>query len=275
MANNDENKPIDPEEYKKVTEAMYKQNLELARLYKEVDALNKELQTLLKQRESLMHLINHKVKGSFTHSKYIFAGIADGTFGEVNEEVKKRATQGLESDDTGIKTIDMVLNATNMQKGSIKYEMRPFDFRDLVAKVVGEKKVEAEKNGLQMESHLAEGIYNTLGDAFWLKEAANNLIENSIKYTKTGKIIVGLEKQNEKIILFVKDTGIGITDEDKKNLFTEGGRGKDSVKINVDSTGYGLYSVKLIIETHKGKVWAESEGPGKGSQFFVELPAVS
>ena len=99
----------------------------------------------------------------------------------------------------------------------------------------------------------------------------NNLLQNSILYTKEGKITIELSKNNNKILLSVKDTGIGITEEDKKNLFTEGGRGKDSVKTNVDSTGYGLYSTKLIIDAHKGKIWAESEGEGKGSQFFVEF----
>jgi signal transduction histidine kinase len=117
-----------------------------------------------------------------------------------------------------------------------------------------------------------DNTYNILGDVFWLKESINNLIDNSIKYTKEGKIIVKLEEGNGKIKFSVKDTGIGITDEDKKNLFTEGGRGRDSVKTNVDSTGYGLFTVKLVIEAHKGKVWVESE-VGKGSTFFVELDA--
>ena len=126
-----------------------------------------------------------------------------------------------------------------------------------------------------METKIASGTYKVLGDSFWLKEVSNNLVENSIKYTREGKITVGLEKQDKKIRFYVKDTGIGISPEDKNNLFTEGGRGKDSVRINVDSTGYGLYSVKLIIEAHKGKVWAESDGPGKGSTFYVELDAVS
>ncbi len=235
--------------------------------------LNTDLESLIKQRESLMHLITHKVKGSFTHSKYIFAGILDGTFGDVNDEVKRRSEQGLEANDGGIKTIDLVLNAANLQKGTVKYEMKPVDFKELTAITVGEKKIEAEKKGLKLESAIQEGAYNMTGDAFWLKESVNNLIENSIKYTKQGTINVSLERNGPKILLAVKDTGIGITPEDKAHLFTEGGRGKDSVKMNVDSTGYGLYSVKLIVEAHGGRVWAESEGVGHGSQFYIELSA--
>ena len=60
--------------------------------------------------------------------------------------------------------------------------------------------------------------------------------------------------------------------EDKKALFTEGGRGKDSLATNVDSTGYGLYIAKQIVLEHKGAIWAESEGRDKGSEFIVELP---
>ena len=63
-----------------------------------------------------------------------------------------------------------------------------------------------------------------------------------------------------------------ITDEDKKRLFTKGGRGKDSNKINVNSSGYGLAFVKGVVEAHKGRVSAESAGPGHGSTFTLELP---
>ena len=70
----------------------------------------------------------------------------------------------------------------------------------------------------------------------------------------------------------VKDSGVGITPEDMKNLFTEGGHGKESIKTNVHSTGYGLYIAKRVVEAHGGKIWAESEGEGKGSRFVVEFP---
>jgi signal transduction histidine kinase len=240
----------------------------------QIEKLNIELQRLSSQRESMVHLINHKVKGSFTRSKYIFAGILDGTFGDANEEIKKIARQGIESDDTGVKTIDLVLNAANLQKGTVKYDLKSIDLKEIILKIIANKQAPIETKGLKLESNVGEGSFMVLGDAVWLKEAFDNLIENSMRYTKEGSITIGLDRKQDKIIFSVKDTGIGITEEDKANLFTEGGRGKDSIKVNVDSTGYGLYSVKLIIESHKGSVWAESDGPGKGSTFFIELPAL-
>jgi signal transduction histidine kinase len=243
-----------------------------AYLYQDLQNANVDLKNLVKQRESLVHLVTHKVKGSFTHSKYIFAGLLDGTFGEINPAVKNMAEKGLESDNTGIETVDLVLNASNLVNGTVKYNMQIVNLRTLILKAVEEKRGRAEAKGLQVEIAIKDDIYNVLGDEFWLREVINNLLENSIRYTKQGKITVSMEKHNDKVLICVRDTGIGITDFDKKNLFMEGGRGKDAVKINVDSTGYGLYSVKLIVEAHKGRVWAESDGLDKGSAFFVELP---
>ncbi len=233
-----------------------------------------QLETLLQQRESLVHLVTHKVKGSFTRTKYIFAGILDGTLGVISPELKAWAEKGLESDNTGIQTVDLVLNAANLQKGTVKYDMKNVDFKDIILKTIDEHKAQIETQGLKIETDIRDDVYNIMGDVFWLKEAVNNLLENSLKYTKQGSIKFSLIKNNGKILFSVKDTGVGVTEEDKKNLFTEGGRGRDSMKVNVDSTGYGLYTVKLVIEAHGGRVWVESLGAGKGSTFCMELDAV-
>ncbi|MFA5777987.1 MAG: ATP-binding protein [Candidatus Paceibacterota bacterium] len=251
-----------------------KQREKLEILTGELEDANDNLENLIKQRESLVHLITHKVKGSFTRTKVLFASMLDGTFGEISPEIKKRAAQGLEFDNGGIQTVDLVLNVANMQNGLIKYDLKNLDFKELVEQSISEKRIPAEAKGLKLEIELEDGVYNVLGDSIWLKEAVNNLIDNSIHYTKEGKIVVELKKKDNHILLSIKDTGIGITDEDKQNLFKEGGRGKDSVKVNVDSTGYGLFTVKLIVEAHKGRAWVESEGENKGSQFFVELPVI-
>ena len=241
-------------------------------LYKEVQDANVSLRDLVKQRESLTHLITHKVKGSFTHSKYIFAEMLEGTFGVISPELQKMAKNGLESDNNGIYTVDLILNADNLTHGIIKYNMQLFNFKEMLEKVISNKQGPIESKGLKLETDIKNADYNILGDENWLKEAIGNLIENSYRYTKEGKITIGLEKKDNKILFSVKDSGVGINEDDKKNLFTEGGRGANSVKVNVDSTGYGLYTVRLVVEAHKGRVWGESEGAGKGAQFYVELP---
>ena len=70
----------------------------------------------------------------------------------------------------------------------------------------------------------------------------------------------------------MSDTGIGIPATELPYLFAKFSRGKDIGRLNVAGTGLGLYVAKNIIETHHGRVWAESEGDGKGSRFIIELP---
>ncbi len=236
--------------------------------------LNKELQGLIKQRENLVHLITHKVKGSFTRSKYIFAEMVEGSFGKLDDMMMKMAKTGLESDNEGIHTVDLVLNAFNLGSGAVKYEMKNINLKPIIEEVMTEKGPRISAKGLKIELEAVDTEYKVNADAFWFKEVLNNFVENSIRYSTLGIIHIKLDKKYNKIVISVKDNGVGLSDEDKKGLFTEGGRGKDSLKMNVDSTGYGLFSVKVIVEAHKGRVWAESEGRGKGSTFYIELPAV-
>jgi len=250
-------------------------SLDKAYLYKDLQNANVSLKNLLKQRENLVHLVTHKVKGSFTRTKCIFAEMVAGTFGELPPKAKYIAEQGLASDNEGINTVDMVLNAANQQSGLVKYEKKPIDFKKITEEIIEAKKDQANQRGLKLKTDITEGDFTVLGDAMWLKEAAQSLVDNALKYTLKGSVTVRLEKENNKIIFSVKDTGVGLTDEDKNNLFTEGGRGKDSLRINVDSTGYGLYSTKMVVEAHHGRVWAESAGKDKGSTFFLELPALA
>ncbi len=240
-----------------------------------IEKLNVDLKNLIQQRESLVHLITHKVKGSFTRTKYVFAEMLNDTFGVLTPEMRKMAQTGLESDDTGIKTIDLVLNASNLQSGTVKYEMKSIDLKNIVENMITELKISAEAKNLKVSTDIKEGSFNVKGDEFWMKEVIHNFIENSIKYTPNdGEVKVGLENKDGKVLFSVSDNGVGITPEDMSHLFTEGGRGKESTKMNVDSTGYGLYSAKLIVDAHGGKVWAQSEGKGKGSKFYAEFQAI-
>jgi signal transduction histidine kinase len=141
-----------------------------------------------------------------------------------------------------------------------------------VTEVVEKEKEKFEKKGLKFSFAVNDGNYNITADENHLSEAVRNIIENSINYTPAGGIMINLLIINNQIILAVKDTGVGIKEEDKGKLFKAGGVSADSIKINVHSSGYGLAFVKGVIEKHGGKVWFESAGQNKGSIFFVELP---
>ncbi len=236
----------------------------------EIQKLANELQRVNSQQVILIHFITHQIKGFIAKSRNIFSLMVDGDYGVLPDTAKAAAQTGFESDTKGAQTIQEILNAANIKSGKVTYAMESFDLKEMVEGIIHDLAPQAELKGLALTSSL-QGVSYT-GDKGQLVNAFKNLIDNSIKYTQKGAVSVSLAQTEGTIRLEVIDSGIGITPEDMKNLFTEGGRGKNSQKVNVESTGFGLYIVKNIIEAHKGKVWAESEGEGKGSRFVVELP---
>ena len=272
---NEATNPISPEEYKDVTEKMYKQNLEIVRLNKEAERLNVELEKANEGQATLIHFINHQIKGYLGKARIIFAELLTGPeYGPITEPAKKMLVTGESDIKEGVDFVQQILRASDIEKGTFTYDMQPLDMREIVESEIEGKKSLAEDKGLKYEVDIKDGDYHTKGDVNQLGEAVKNLIDNSINYTQKGTINLQLSTKNSKILFTVHDTGVGLSDEVKAKLFTKGGRGKDSVKVNVNSTGFGLSIVKGIVDAHKGRVWAESAGPNKGSTFYMELPVV-
>jgi len=240
-----------------------------------IEKLATELQLANDQQTVLIHFITHQIKGFFTMSRNIFSLMLENTFGELNPEMRRMTQQGFDNTTKGVTTVQEILNAANLKKGTVAMKMAAFDIRELVEQVLGELKPRIEAAALHVESTLPQGPLSVMGDRFQLHEVFKNLIDNAIRYTPKGTITVKLGKKDSVAHFEIKDSGVGLSDDDKKKLFTEGGRGKESLKVNVDSTGFGLYIVKGIVDQHKGKVWADSEGQGKGSTFNVDLPLAS
>ena len=106
-----------------------------------------------------------------------------------------------------------------------------------------------------------------------LRQVIMNLIENSIKYTQSGFVKVECQMSDvkgQKSVLFsVSDSGMGIKKEILPELFEQFKRAKETRVIQ--GTGLGLYVAREIVKAHGGEIWAESEGEGKGSRFYVKL----
>jgi len=107
-----------------------------------------------------------------------------------------------------------------------------------------------------------------------LREVVANLVENAIKYTPKGDVVIDVGGDNDHVVVSVADSGIGIPKEDQSHLFQKFYRVDNSATREIGGTGLGLYLCRLLVEAMSGRIWVDSEFQ-KGSTFFVELPRTS
>lgn len=117
-------------------------------------------------------------------------------------------------------------------------------------------------------------VYYANVDNDHLREIVSNLIENAIKYTPSGDIVIDVSGDEGKVIISVADTGLGIPAEDQSHLFQKFYRVDNTDTREIGGTGLGLYLCRRLAETIGGRLWVESEYK-KGSTFYLEVPRVS
>ncbi len=244
----------------------------IIRSVKKEVALREELEIANNNQQLLIRFITHQVKGFFTKSKMVFSSILEGDVGEVSGPVKEIVEQGMDSDNQAVAMVQEILHASSLRSGKMTYNFEETDFTEFVRGIAEMFKDNAVKKGLNLEINLPQEKIFVKIDKLHLTQVIKNLIDNSIKYTISGFVKVNLKTNGKKISFSIIDSGIGLSEDDKGKLFKEGGRGEESLRVNVQSTGYGLYIVKKIVEGHGGKVWAESAGRGQGTTFYVEIP---
>ncbi|KKS59223.1 MAG: PAS/PAC sensor hybrid histidine kinase, partial [Candidatus Nomurabacteria bacterium GW2011_GWA2_42_41] len=185
---------------------------------------------------------------------------------------------------TVIKLITMIsdfMDISRIESGNMKYVFADVDVKKLVVDLADEMKQNADRSHLAFSVNVDDTttvggeLFVTVGDAGKLRQVFSNLIDNSIKYTPKGNVSVLLKKSHDgkKIIFNVFDTGIGMSENTLGKIFKKFSRADGVSKVYTEGTGLGLYVAAEIIKKHEGRIWAESEGEGHGSSFFVELDA--
>ncbi|MCX6728742.1 MAG: ATP-binding protein [Candidatus Saccharibacteria bacterium] len=176
-----------------------------------------------------------------------------------------------------------LLDVSKSDDGRISNKPRVVNLVTFVKEVVQGLKQKATDKGLQLvfkpmpdnstERHIAPS-YSVNLDNDHIREVVNNLVENAIKYTPTGEVIVDVTGDEEHVTISVKDSGVGIPAEDMQHLFQKFYRVDDKNTRNIGGTGLGLYLCRRLTEIMGGRIWAESTY-SKGSTFYVELPRIS
>jgi len=227
-----------------------------------------------KQKAEFVSLASHQLRSPLTAIKGYASMVLEGSFGEVPIAVQEATGRILKASSSLANTVEDFLNVSRIEGGRMEYSMSELDIGRLIESVIKEQMYIAKEKGTTVTFVKNEESSTVIGDSNKIKQVVNNLIDNAIKYTVKGKITVSMKRDNVKKVVHisVSDSGIGLSPGDISKLFTKYGRAVSAREVNAMGTGLGLYVARFLIEAHGGRIWATSQGKGKGSTFHIELP---
>ncbi len=172
--------------------------------------------------------------------------------------------------------VKSLLETAAISSNKLTLQLAKANLNDLLQKVIADFKPTLQAKSQIIVFH---GLPNALAlvDIDKMKEIFSNLISNAIKYSPPNTTITVqiVPSAQSGLLISIKDEGQGLSESDKAKLFGQFQRLSSRPTGGEGSTGLGLWITKTLVEKHNGKIWAESEGKGKGTTFFVELPAAT
>jgi signal transduction histidine kinase len=218
-----------------------------------------------------MNIAAHELRSPVTPIKgYLDLIIHDnGT----DEKIKNWAKISLRNAERLLKLVNDILDVARLDSDTMRFDMEKIDPIELLTEIAEDVKPAIINKKLEFRVTVPEVLPHILGDKIRLSQVLKNLIGNALKFTDYGYIALEAEKEDNHIIISVTDTGIGISKDEIKKIFTKFYQAYTGEDRNNEGTGLGLFISKEIVKKHNGNIWAESE-IGKGSRFVVELPYV-
>lgn len=248
---------------KKLTET----NWQLART-------NEQLRVIDQRKSEFVSIVSHQLRTPITAVKGYTSLLLEDAYGPLTEKQRPQVEKIFISSERLAQMVNDFLDISKIEQGTMKYELAPADIGEMLSELMEDFQPIAEKKGLILDLVLPEDKkVEAVVDAGKLRQIFSNLLDNAIKYTPQGKVAVTLvdDPQVKEIVVRMKDSGVGLSQDDVHHLFGKFTRGSQGQKQNTEGSGLGLYVAKKMLEAMNGRIWVDSEGIGKGSTFVIAL----
>lgn len=191
------------------------------------------------------------------------------------EEINEFTDVIRESGNRLLEIVNNVLDISKIETGQIQIFNQSFSINSIVSDLYVKFNSQAAKKGLEFYCHKYLDDVNSLinNDEAKIHQINSNLINNAIKFTKSGRIDFGYEVKDDLVVFYIKDTGIGISPENMKHIFDRFTQVDLSITRGYEGAGIGLAICKGFVELLGGKIWVESD-IHKGSTFFFSTPYI-
>lgn len=178
-----------------------------------------------------------------------------------------------------------LLTSAKAEDGRLASYPKIIELGEVLEQITDGARFTAQKKGLELKyvlsastdvrgGHVVRPLFYVYVDPNRIREVLQNLVDNAVKYTAEGSVTIALTGDSSVAQVQIKDTGVGIPDEDIPHLFQKFYRVDNSMTRSVGGTGLGLFISKKIIELYNGRIWVESQ-TSKGSTFFINLPRLT
>jgi Signal transduction histidine kinase len=230
------------------------------------------------QHEAFINAVTHELKTPVASMKLYLQTLQNRQV----DLVKRQEFYGvmLEDSDRLLGTIEQVLRAGQLGAKIRRASPMPIDLKVIVDECLSLARTRHRlpPEALTFRVRDVDGAaFHVLGDEEDLKAMVSNLVDNAIKYSGADvRVAVELEQADAATAtLRVRDQGIGISPSERKRIFKRFYRIPGAMSTRIKGTGLGLFIVRSVVARHGGKVFVESDGPGHGSTFIVQLPVVA
>lgn len=241
----------------------------------ELKQANLKLQEIDKLKDDFVSIVSHELRTPMTAIRS-YTWIALHRPGmDLNDNLKRYLVRILISSERLINLVNDMLNISKIESGKVEINLEGVDLVVLSRDIINEAYYSKLPDKKVEFALLEQDLPKISADPERLREVFLNIVNNALKYSPDGaKITISFIKDNENIITSVQDEGVGISNDDMKRLFTKFTRLDNSYTAMATSggTGLGLYISRMLVEMMGGKIWASSEGTGKGTTFFISLP---
>jgi two-component system phosphate regulon sensor histidine kinase PhoR len=226
-------------------------------------------------KTEFVSLAAHQLRTPLSAIKWTLKMLLEGDLGEITPEQRDFILKTYQSNERMISLINDLLDVTRIEEGRYLYRPVLTEFENVVQYVINFSREEISRKKMILEFEKTKNkLPKVVIDVEKIKLVIQNLLDNAIKYTPSGgKIKISLKhnKDKKEIEFTIKDTGVGILEEQQPRIFSKFFRGANVMRMETEGSGLGLFISKNIIEAHGGRIWFESK-EGEGTAFYFTLP---
>jgi signal transduction histidine kinase len=243
-----------------------------ARVFRELEHKTRELEVASQHKTEFLASMSHELRTPLNAVIGFSDVLLDRMFGELNERQDEYVRDIRDSGRHLLELINEILDLSKVEAGQMDLDLEPVSLADMIERGVAMVRERAARHRISLASDIEPSLGIAQADERKLKQVVLNLLSNAVKFTPDGgSVTVQARRVGNDAQVSVRDTGIGIAEDEKDRIFEAFQRGGREARTSTEGTGLGLTLSKRIVELHGGRLWMESE-LGVGSTFSFAIP---